>query len=215
MSAPFRFDAKNVFLTYPNSGSLTKEQLRDFLVDKLGARYYHIGLESHSDGRPHLHAYAGWDGRHRARGADHFDVLGQHPNITIPRNTRDVRNYIAKDGDVLSNCSEADFGDGERVAHKWGALLQAPNKRAFMDGAQELDPRAFVLQHERLEYFCDKRYGREADTYVGRERREFVEPELLARWVLESWEVTGPGGPQSPPSRLLIISSHAYWLFFF
>ena len=212
MSAPFRFDAKNVFLTYPNSGALTKERLRDFLTIERGAKWFCIALEAHSDGRPHLHAYAGWEGRHRARGADHFDCDGQHPNITIPRNTRDVRKYISKDGDTISNCAEADFGDCEGVSHKWSTLLRCQDKRAFMDGAEELDPRTFVLQYERLEYFCDKRFGRESIDYIGRGRDAFVEPDGLARWVLESYQVRG--GPSPLPPVFAIISSHAYWLFF-
>jgi len=208
MSAPFRFDAKNVFLTYPNSGDLSKERLRDFLVDNLGARWFHIALESHSDGRPHLHAYAGWDGRHRARDSRHFDCEGQHPNITVPRNIGDVRRYISKDGDVLTNCDAADFDRDSGLADKWGQLLKLPTKRAFMDGAAELDPRSYILQHERLEYFCDKRYGRDTDEYSGRGRELFRELPIMTEWVERYYQVTGPGGPQCPslPSSYYILS---------
>lgn len=179
----FRFDARNVFLTYPNSGELTAERLRDFLVEERGARWFHIGRESHSDGRPHLHAYAGWDGRHRARGADHFDCEGQHPNITVPRNKRDVLKYVGKDGDVLSNCTGPDFDDSDDVAGKWGGLLSLPTKRDFMDGVAVASPRDYILSYDKLEYFCDKRYGRDRDTYRGRTRDQFVEPEPLTEWV--------------------------------
>ena len=186
---PFRFDAKNVFLTYPNSCALTKERLRDFLVEELGARWFHIALESHSDGRPHIHAYAGWDGRLRTRNERHFDCDGKHPNITVPRNIGDVRRYVSKDGDVLTNCDTEDFTRDSGSDSKWGELLQLPTKRAFMDGVASVDPRSYILQHERLEYFCDKRYGRAMDEYVGRGRELFREPDELTRWVTQEWTV--------------------------
>jgi len=189
MSSTFRFHAKNVFLTYPDSGELTKEQLRDFLVDRRGARWFHIGLESHADGRPHLHAYAGWDHKLDTRDARYFDVGNKHPNIAAPHSPRSVREYVGKGGDVLSNCSGPAFESSDGPASKWGSLLAEPNRESFMAGVARLDPRAFVLQHERVEYFCEKYFGREQPSYSGRGRDAFREPEELSRWVLEHWMV--------------------------
>jgi len=197
----FRFDAKNVFLTYANSGDLTKERLRDFLLEDLGCRWFHISRESHSDGRPHLHAYAGWDGRHRSRDERHFDCAGQHPNITIPRNIGDVRKYISKDGDFLTNCDGPDFDRDSDCADGWGELLTAETREAFMDGARRKRPRDYVLSYERLEYFCDKHFGRKVGGYSGRERGSFCEPLPLERWVFTHWEVRVRGGPSPLPTN--------------
>lgn len=201
MTDSFRFDAKNVFLTYPNSGGLTKERLRDFFVERLGARWYHIGHERHSDGRPHLHAYVGWDGRHRARGATHFDVDGQHPNVTIPRDRRAVVEYVGKGGDVLTNIDLRDFDGDNTGTARWAELLSLPTKRAFMEGVARVDPRAYILQHERVEYFCEKKYGRDGHEYTGRHRGDFIEPEELTRWVEEHYEVRAGGAPEPLPPR--------------
>jgi len=199
----FRFDAKNVFLTYANSGDLTKERLRDFLLEDLGCRWFHISRESHSDGRPHLHAYAGWDGRHRSRDERHFDCDGQHPNVTVPRNVGDVRKYISKDGDFLTNCDGPDFDRDSDVADGWGELLTAETREAFMDGARRKRPRDYVLSYERLEYFCDKHFGREnLSNYTGRERASFCEPLPLERWVFTHWEVRVRGGPSPLPTNI-------------
>jgi hypothetical protein len=212
MSTPqrFRFNAKNVFLTYPQCGDLSKERLRDFLVESLGCRWYHIGRESHVDGGYHLHAYAGWERKRDLRGADCFDCDGQHPNITIPRDAKAVAEYCGKNGDILSNVEIRDLpGRTGTTTGAWLELLNAPTKRAFMDGASKLDPRGFVYQLERLEYFCEKRYGMESGAYEGRGREEFVEPDELAEWVTENYEVRRPGGAPAP-SLLVHISSHAY-----
>jgi len=199
-SDSFRFDAKNVFLTYPQSGLLTAERLRDFLVEELGAKWFHIGRESHDDGQPHLHAYAGWDQRHRARGADHFDVDGKHPNITIPRSVRDVRKYVGKDGNVLTNCDGPEFDRDDEQLDKWKELLASTSRQEFMGKARELCGREYILQLDRLEYFCEKHYGRESTGYCGRTRGAFREPDALTRWVEENWEVLVRGGPSPLPT---------------
>ena len=55
----FSFDGRDVFLTYPQSGGLERERVRDFLQVELGVRRFLVARELHDNGNPHIHAYAG------------------------------------------------------------------------------------------------------------------------------------------------------------
>jgi len=79
----FSFDGRDVFLTYPQCGDLTRERVRDFLLSTHSVRRFLVARELHDDGNPHIHAYAGWDERRRLSGERVFDVDGYHPNIPI------------------------------------------------------------------------------------------------------------------------------------
>lgn len=186
----FSFDGRFAFLTYPRSGGLTPERLRDFLTLDLGADGVHIVRELHADGTPHLHALARWPSRRRFSGSRVFDCDGRHPNVTKPRSTKHVADYIAKSGveNVLSTFEPGELDD-ERVGSKWGELLRCSTEREFLARAEELCPREYVLYHERLRSFCAERFGRTTEPYCGRERREFREPERLRGWVSGSLEV--------------------------
>ena len=100
----FRFNAKRVFLTYPQCGELTRERVRDTLVQTHGAKHYCVARESHSDGNYHIHAYGEWDGPFSSRDVRIFDVDGCHPNIQPVRSAKRVLDYIRKeDSDALAN----------------------------------------------------------------------------------------------------------------
>lgn len=186
----FRHDSKNVFLTYPNCGPLSKERLRDFLTLELGARWFFIALELHADGRPHLHAFARWHGRFASRDARVFDCDGQHPNISVPRSTADVIRYCAKDGDILENCAGEPFAKDNKRTCDWTTAIEEPTKRAFMARVASIDPRAYVVMHQQIEYYADKKYGDKAGEYTGRVRGNFTEPPMLTNWVENNYEVS-------------------------
>lgn len=202
----FTFDGRFAFLTYPRSGGLTRERLRDFLEQDLGCDGVHIVSELHSDGTPHLHALARWPGRRRLTGERAFDCDGRHPNVAKPRSIRDVAKYIEKSGveNVLSTF-ESNFLDSEGAMEPGGAWRQAlgaATRSDFLERVKELCPRDYVLSYDRLLAFCAQHYAESPRDYVGRERHEFREPGVLTGWVSANLEVTGPGGPQSPPYRL-------------
>lgn len=202
----FTFDGRFAFLTYPRSGGLTRERLRDFLQEDLGADAVHIVSESHRDGTPHLHALCRWPNRRRFTGERVFDCDGRHPNISKPRSIRDVANYIEKSGveNVLSTFEPGCLDDlsADQRNTGWRDALAAPTRGAFLDRVRELSPRDFVLSHGKLLEFCAQHYAEQPREYSGRGREQFREPESLTRWVSGNLEVTGPGGPQSPPYRL-------------
>lgn len=186
----FSFDGRDVFLTYPQSGDLTRERLRDFLVESLGVQRYLIARELHDDGRPHLHAYAGWDARKRLSDAACFDVDGHHPNIQKPRSAKAVAEYCKKyDSEVLCNFSVAELESG-RGNTGWRDLLRdCPDATTFLGRVEEHYPRDLCLSLGRLLEFCEWRFGSERPEYSGRRREQFLEPDELREWARLSLEV--------------------------
>lgn len=205
MSPPnFKFNAKRVFLTYPQCGELTREQVRDLLVQTHGAQYYCVARESHRDGNNHIHAYGEWCGAFCSRDVRIFDVGGQHPNIQPVRSAKRVLEYILKDdSEPLSNVQPLEGGG--RVSY--GAILsEAEGRDDFLARVASSYPRDYVLQYGRLQEFCNARYPEVEAEYVPR-WTEYDEPDGLREWKLSLMEEVGkwrmPGGPQSPPSLLI------------
>jgi len=186
----FAFDGTHVFLTYPQSGDLSKERLRDWAVGTLGVRLFFVALEHHDDGQPHLHAYFRWDTRRRLVGTDCFDVDGRHPNIQKPRNAKHVLEYLRKDDETpLTNIGPGDITDCAGRPGWRDILDDSTDAADFLRRVGELYPRDLVLGLERIQYFLAWRFPSATEQYSGRGRREFVEPTELTQWVTDYYEV--------------------------
>lgn len=207
MPSHFDFRSKRVFLTYPRSDGLTRELIRNKLIE-LGVQYYIVGREQHADGGTHFHAYGEWIATFRTQAKRAFDISGYHPNIQSVRVARNVMRYICKeDTDPLTNMQLPNDKPSFREVY------MANTETEFWELARAADPRAFILQHERLEYFARKRFKSEREQHI--ESRAFSIPTELREWVFLNVQnpqpVSGPTGPQYPclPSTSNI-SSHAY-----
>jgi len=196
----FTFDGQHAFLTYPQCGELSKERLRDFLLETGDVDKFYIARELHSDGEPHIHAYVHWTRRRRFVGASVFDVDGHHPNVQKPRSAKAVVAYCAKeDADPLAN-----FSPEECVENGgWAQLLvDCPDARTFLDRVEQHYPRDLCLSLGRLLEFCEWRFGRSRVGYTGRARGEFLEPNALTSWVSLCLEVKSFGSCRGGPSPL-------------
>jgi len=230
-AAEFAIDGVHVFLTYPQC-ALEREQLRDILIERTDPSKYLIARERHSDGNYHLHAYLHFGRRRRFVGTTVFDVDGHHPNIQRPRSARSVIAYCSKeDTEPLANF---DYSQGE-TDDNWSSLLERSGSKAeFLEAVRCRFPRDYVLNLERLLFFCEWRFGRDETEYVGRARSDFVELPSMKDWVevnllqVRIWAYGPRGGPQSPPLILsrplaMIMCSflgsgatalaHSYWSF--
>jgi len=186
----FVFDGRDVFLTYPQCGELSRERLRDFLIERCGVRRFLIGRELHDDGNPHLHAYAAWDTRRRITDNTFFDVDGRHPNIQKPRNAKDVVEYCRKsDTEALRNFELSELESGRGNTGWRDLLTDCPDARTFLGRVEEHYPRDLCLSIERLLAFCEWRWGTTPSDYLGRGRGEFLEPTELAEWARLALEV--------------------------
>lgn len=169
----FRFNAKRIFLTYPQCGDLTKETVYEFLCG-LGARCV-VGAESHGDGGRHLHAYGEWESKYHTRDPRKFDVNGQHPNIQPVRNRNAVVDYVKKEGDYCGNL-EADGHVG-----RYADLVEATSREEFWTLVTAKYPRDYVLALDKLQAFCEHKFGHRTEDYVGRFSR-FRETDELKGW---------------------------------
>lgn len=176
----FAFDGKHVFLTYPQC-PLEREQLRDILVARANIEKYLIARERHDDGNYHLHAYLHFGRRVRLVGSDVFDVEGYHPNIQTPRSARNVISYCCKEDD--NPLANFDYASGQ-PDEGWASILAASSsKTEFLEAVRNRYPRDYVLNLERVLFFCEWRFGRDETPYNGRTRSEFREPAALTDWV--------------------------------
>jgi len=179
-AAEFAFDGVQIFLTYPQC-ALEREQLRDILVERTDPSKYLVARELHIDGNYHLHAYLHFGRRRRFVGTAVFDVDGHHPNIQRPRSARSVIAYCSKeDTELLANF---DHTEGE-ANDNWGTLLERSSSKAeFLEAVRCRFPRDYVLNLERLLFFCEWRFGRDECEYSGRGRCDFVELPTMKDWV--------------------------------
>lgn len=178
MSANFRFNAKNLFVTYPQANALTSERLLQFYTD-LGATRYTIAKENHQSGDVHFHCLIEWDSPYCTRNARRFDVDDHHPNIQKCRNIRNVWKYITKDGDFTTNRDEPTT---DNKSSKYDSLANATSTNEFWELAKRELPRDFVINHERLEYYANKRFKIEQPEYVPR-YTDFNLPEEIKEWM--------------------------------
>lgn len=100
----FRFCASTAFLTYPQSGDVTKEDLLEFLKSK-GAVQWIIAREKHLTGEYHLHAFVKFNKEIDTRNVRYFDCMDLHPNIKngeIKKKWQKAVEYCMKAGDYIT-----------------------------------------------------------------------------------------------------------------
>lgn len=170
----FRFQAKNVFLTYPRL-DLAPAILLAHIKKLVACTYVIVSRELHEDGHPHLHAYASFQAKLRTSDCAFFDLDGHHPNIQSARNVADVINYIKKDGDFLE--------DGTAPDTTWSTILAvATDKNDFLARVKSRYPRDFVLQWDRLNSFADANFKTVVPPYVP-QFTDFKVPLDLEYWA--------------------------------
>lgn len=130
------------------------QQLLEGITSIKEVKYYAIAQEQHQDGQPHLHALCQFNTKVNTTNPGYFDIQGFHPNIQKPRNVKDVLTYIKKDGKYISTWPNK-RGYDEIIA-------EATDETSFMELIKEADPKNFVLNHEKIEYFANKFFKKPA-----------------------------------------------------
>lgn len=174
----FRISSKNIFLTYPQSGDYSKEDLSAFLSSLPGSIVWMvISQEDHAAATPddvggkHLHAAIGYDRKRNIQRSTFFDIpIGTnedgsakflHPNIQPMKSKKECIKYVRKDGDFL------DVGDVPSFSAKrgWGDIIASETYDDFMANASEIAPRDFVIQHANIEAFAKQKYAKAVKPY--------------------------------------------------
>nr|AGT45380.1 RepA [Chickpea chlorotic dwarf virus] len=186
----FRFQSKYVFLTYPKCSS-QRDALFEFLWEKLTPFlifFLGVATELHQDGTTHYHALIQLDKRPHIRDPSFFDFEGNHPNIQPARNSKQVLDYISKDGDIKTR---GDFRDHKVSPSKsdarWRTIIQtATSKEEYLDMIKEEFPHEWATKLQWLEYSANKLFPPQPEPYVS----PFTESDLRCHEDLQQWRDT-------------------------
>jgi len=190
---PFRFNARNAFLTYPRCEH-SPNALGEFLRDMRPTKYIHVVRERHEDGTPHLHVLVQWVDKFNCRDPRKFDYLGNHPNLQPCRDVAAVEDYITKS---LSQDARAtdEFIHGTisrtNEDSKWRKVAEAISEDDVLKAALEASARDFVIHHDRIREYARSR-RRSRIPYSPRTGDTFRIPESLAQYMVT--EFTNPVG---------------------
>lgn len=156
-ASTFRLNAKNFFLTYPRCGE-SKEDLVAHLKLVFNGRWSYIlvAREVHEDGGLHLHAVISCDRRVDISDTKRLDFGSFHGNYQSARSLHDTTAYVKKDGDFVEE------GTPPKIKRSFEELVASTTEQDFWKLAASSFARDFVLNHERLEYFANKRFRESA-----------------------------------------------------
>nr|AIY32790.1 RepA [Chickpea chlorotic dwarf virus] len=186
----FRLQSKYVFLTYPKCSS-QRDDLFQFLWEKLTPFlifFLGVATELHQDGTTHYHALIQLDKKPCIRDPSFFDFEGNHPNIQPARNSKQVLDYISKDGDIKTR---GDFRDHKISPRKsdarWRTIIQtATSKEEYLDMIKEEFPHEWATKLQWLEYSANKLFPPQQEPYVS----PFTESDLRCHEDLAEWRET-------------------------
>lgn len=113
-TGPFRLNATQVFLTYPQAPTLTKERILEMANAKGKLIEWYISQENHHDTEGiHFHAYLKYQEKHNWKSARTFDIKVDdktyHPNIQPVKNAKAVAKYVCKDGNMICHNIDVDY----------------------------------------------------------------------------------------------------------
>jgi len=153
---PFRFNAKNAFLTYAQC-PLDPEYVGNFILAIRPCLYVHVVREKHQDGNHHLHCLVQWIDKFNFRQPDRFDVDGYHPNIQPARDVASVDEYLAKS--LPENPTIHDeFIHGSlstnRKDNKWRKVAEAITEDDCLQAALEASPRDYVINNDKIREYA-------------------------------------------------------------
>lgn len=178
----FRVNAKQFLLTYPHCNDL--DGLRTLFHETYAnSRYFVIGRERHADGEPHLHSVIILQRRFDA-GERSFDFNGYHANIQAVRNVNQAIEYVKKDGDYIEEGE-----DPSKRANNWRTIQQSETEEDFWRNVQELQPRDYITNLEKLQYYARFRYPIRQLPYETPDV-QFDVPLEISNWVEENIRVS-------------------------
>lgn len=194
---PFRFCAKSVFLTFPQS-KLDRERIANHL-EKIGASAVLCARELHTDGNQHFHCLAKFNAKINTKNPRYFDIEGEHPNIQSPRNLHNITTYITKsDPEPLNR--------GFPIKRKtWGDIRkEATSAEDYLNLVEQNHPRDAALAWERLHHYAKTRFptiSTYEPTYT-----TFTIPNQITDWV--NTNLVRPR-PERPKSLYLVGASRS------
>jgi hypothetical protein len=174
-TSKFSINSKNFSLTYPQC-ELTIEYALSKLLS-LAPIYACISREHHGDGGLHLHGLLCFGQRKSVRSHTYFDIDGHHCNIQSARDATAWYTYIRKDGNYQ------EWGLFPNNKSSWASLILLERREDFLNEIQNIAPRDYILQHDRILSYADKRYGDNNTNYEA-SFGEWKLPDELTEWLV-------------------------------
>lgn len=135
----FSYDGVRLFLTYSQSGELTKEQVIAHLQTLRPLKWLRICYENHQDGNRHIHCCGEFERRFKSSNERIFDVGGIHPNVRFRqfRWPGGAIAYVTKDGEFTDVGTIPTVGSAKRSVSEAWALAGTGNEVEYLVACQE------------------------------------------------------------------------------
>lgn len=192
---PAAFEGSSFLLTYPQS-DFNLIDFQSHLRSLPDYKYSIISSEKHDDGNLHRHAVVHFSKKQRLS-STFFDYLERHPNVKpVGKKKSDWANttdYVRKDGEFIED------GIPRHEVSVWAEIASASSRETALQLLKKEKPRDFVLQQRNIDYYLDKVFPvQQGPSYSGRSADEFILPDTLQDWVLESYSYVSPPGLHRP-----------------
>lgn len=188
---PFRLNAKNLFLTYPQC-DLELEVIRDTLLEALTTfepSYLVVSSEAHEDGQLHRHVFIALAKKSDIRNANALDINGFHGNYQTARQPNNSRNYVIKDGQFIE---WGVWAGGKRKRDEiFAEALSKPTREEAEEVLRTEAPRDYVMGYGNVAKCFDKMYAKVTPTFVpDYEFSDFNVPADFWSWFNSSFMVS-------------------------
>ncbi|AHB52747.1 replication associated protein [Spinach yellow vein Sikar virus] len=213
----FCVNAKNIFLTYfhtPIPIFILLEILQSINCPSDNP-CFRVAQEKHQDGSLHIHALIQFKGKSKFRNPRHFDVTHPnnstqfHPNFQGAKSSSDVKSYIEKDSDYISNeawYNVIDDVDPHYLKHltNHAEALNAGSAEAALAIIREKLPKDFIFQYHNLKCNLERIYTPPMEVYVSPFSSSSFDqvPEELEEWAAEN--VVGDAARANRPISIVI-----------
>lgn len=154
LTLAFRLRAKNIFLTYPRTPHDVGPELHTFLLSFPNATSALLGLESHANGEPHVHALLQLSKRLDIRSDRIFDFQGHHPNVQGCRSIPATKRYIKKTGNIFPQDSDnTDQSESNNRLDCWKRAVHANTITEYLSILRAEAPKEFILWQQSIQSF--------------------------------------------------------------
>lgn len=191
----FRVQRKSFFLTYPQSGNLTREEVLRHLQTVGTVDACSIGLETHQDGTPHIHVTVQFTAKINSRNPRIFDVGNHHPHISPSgiKSWKESVDYTEKEDDNPLRFGRVDelVGAGTEKKRKRNDVMdeilrESSGRQDFLKRLREAEPWEFVKFNSSFESFADRNFPEPAPSFVIPEGYKFNPVPPMDQWVAEN-----------------------------
>jgi len=182
---PAAFKGTSFLVTYPKS-LFDLDELYEFFTTIGPVQYARIGLESHQDGEPHVHAVVLFS-KKQELGPRRFDYQGRHPNIeTVGRTRQDWDRVVAYCG------KEGTFRDWGVPRHhekrSWSQVVHAESRREAEEVIRAEYPRDWIINRRNIDHALDQMFPLQQTSFIGRPLESFLLPDGFLEWKVGNFE---------------------------